>query len=437
MDGSVETGSLEKALGSERMLAPEAVTTMLRLRELGWGIKRIAREVGCAKATVRRWVNAGGFVAYRRAQRPGVLAPLESWMAERFRAHRGNADVVRQELASEHGIRVSLRTVERAVKPLRQALVAEARATVRFETPPGQQMQIDFGERRVWVANEPVRVHFFVATLGYSRRIFVQPFLYERQSDWLAGIEAAFVRFGGVAQELLVDNARALVDRHDVVNRQVRFNDRFLAFARHWSIRVRACAPYRARTKGKDESGVGYVKKNAIAGRRFESIAHLESHLANWMREIADCRIHGSTGDRPIDRFVAEAAALRPVAGRSPFQRLREFNRRVQSDACIEVDTNAYSVPWRLIGETVRVTVDAESVQVCHGIETIARHRRAHGQRQRCIDRSHLSGIVGAHVLGAKVDESDRPAAGTTVASPIRALLRPLSEYALTDESLR
>ena len=184
-------------------------------------------------------------------------------------------------------------------------------------------------------------------------------------------------------------------------------------------------------------SGVGYVKKNAIAGRRFESIAHLESHLANWMREIADCRIHGSTGDRPIDRFVAEAAALRPVAGRSPFQRLREFNRRVQSDACIEVDTNAYSVPWRLIGETVRVMVDAESVQVCHGIETIARHRRAHGQRQRCIDRSHLSGIVGAHVIGAKVDESDRPAAGTTVASPIRALLRPLSEYALTDESLR
>jgi hypothetical protein len=256
-----------------------------------------------------------------------------------------------------------------------------------------------------------------------------------RSPKYAAGIEAAFVHFGGVVQELLVDNARALVDRHDVVNRQVYFNDRFIAFARHWNVRLRACAPYRARTKGKDESGVGYVKRNAIAGRRFESMAHLESHLVAWMREIADCRIHGSTGDQPITRFAAEAAALRPLAGRMTFQRLREFNRRVQADACVEVDTNAYSVPWRLIGEAVRVTVDAESVQICHGIETVARHRRAHGRRQRCIDRSHLSGIVGAHVIAANLGESDRSTAGMAVTPPTRALLRPLSDYALTGEA--
>lgn len=78
----------------------------------------------------------------------------EEWLAERFRRHRGNADVVRQDLAHEKGIVAGLRTVERAVAPLRQALEAEARATVRFETPPGRQLQIDFGETRISIGGD-------------------------------------------------------------------------------------------------------------------------------------------------------------------------------------------------------------------------------------------------------------------------------------------
>ena len=109
-------------------------------------------------------------------------------MAERFRRHRGNADVVRQELEREHGIRVSLRTVERAVRALRRELVAEARACVRFETPPGRQLQIDFGSTSISIGGEVVRVRLFVATLGYSRRGFVTAFRHERQSAWLDGL---------------------------------------------------------------------------------------------------------------------------------------------------------------------------------------------------------------------------------------------------------
>jgi transposase len=253
---------------------------------------------------------------------------LEEWLAASFRQHRGNADVVRQELQRVHGLQVSLRTVERAVQPWRQLLEAEARATVRFETPPGRQLQIDFGTTTVRIGEEPVRVRLFVATLGFSRRAFVAAFDHERQSAWLEGLERAFRYFGGVPEEVLVDNARTLVDDHDRTTRVVVFNARFLAFARYWGFQPRACAPYRARTKGKDERGVGYVKRNAIAGRTFVSWTALEAHLSQWLRTVADVRVHGTTGEPPLERFQrGEAAALRPLNGRPPFHWTRERRR--------------------------------------------------------------------------------------------------------------
>src|SRR4029450_4969797 len=139
-----------------------------------------------------------------------ALAGVEAWVAERFRRHGGNADVVRQELLAEKGLRVSLRTVERAVAPLRRELVAEARATVRFETPPGHQLQIDFGERRVLIAGASTKVFLFVATLGYSRRLHVRAFRNERQESWFEGLESSFRHFGGVTTEVLFDNDRGL-----------------------------------------------------------------------------------------------------------------------------------------------------------------------------------------------------------------------------------
>lgn len=401
------------------MREPDEVAAMLRLRGLGWGVRRIAAEFGCSHVTVRRYVAAGGWTGYRTPRRGKALDGLEDWLAERFRRHRGNADVVRQDLAREKGIVVSLRTVERAVAPLRQALVAEARVTVRFETPPGRQLQIDFGETRVSIGGESLRVHLFVATLGYSRRCFVRAFRHERQSAWFDGIEAAFRHFGGVPEEVLLDNARALVEQHDTATREVRFNARLHAFARYWAFRPRACAPYRARTKGKDERGVGYVKHNAIAGHRFASWAALEAHLQWWMREITDPRVHGTTGEPPLKRFRRdEAAALRPLDGRPPFRQIRELVRRVQTDCCIELDTNSYSVPWRLMGESVQVAVAGGHVNIRHAGREVAAHVETDGRHQRVIEPSHFAGVVGG----------PRPVSLPIPAVPTE-LLRPLCEY--------
>jgi transposase len=423
VDESAERFSRHDQLRGEEMRTPDEVAAMLRLRALGWGERRIARELRCSRKAVRRYLAADGWVGYRKPRRVKKLDGLDEWLAERFRRHRGNADVVRQDLEREKGLTVSLRTIERAVARLRRGLMAEARATLRFETPPGHQLQVDFGEMRAAVGGESMRLYLFVATLGYSRRIFIRPFRHERQSAWFDGIEAAFSHFGGVPQEVLLDNARALVDRHDAVTREVSFNQRLLAFARYWDFRPRACAPYRARTKGKDERGVGYVKRNAIAGHQFDSWSALEAHLAWWMREIADSRIHGTVAEKPIERFARdEAAALRPLARRPPFGQMRELVRRVQADATVELDTNFYSVPWLLIGETIAVVVAGGRVSIRHHGGEVASHGETTGRRQRVIAATHLAGINRPQFVASKPSARLLPAAEPE-------LLRPLSEY--------
>jgi transposase len=424
MGESAERSLQLEELRGDEMRTPEEVAAMLRLWALGWGERRIAAALGCSRRAVRRYLAANGWVSYRAPRRTKKLDGLEEWLAERFRRHRGNADVVRQDLERERGLAVSLRTIERAVMGLRQALRAEARATLRFETPPGHQLQIDFGEARVAIGGESIRLYLFVATLGYSRRILVRAFRHERQSAWFDGMEAAFCHFGGVPQEVLLDNARALVDRHDAATREVTFNQRLIAFARYWGFRPRACAPYRARTKGKDERGVGYVKSNAIAGHQFVSWSALEAQLDWWMREVADQRIHGTVAEKPIERFARdEAAALRPLGGRPPFGQMRELIRRVQADATVELDTNAYSVPWRLIGETVAVVVAGGRVSIKHRDIEVASHGETSGRRQRVLTAAHLAGIGRPQFAVSEPATEPLPA----VAEP--ELLRPLSEY--------
>jgi transposase len=418
-------GPVRKDPEREIMRTPDEVTAILELQRKGWGAKRIARELSLSKTTVKKYLRARGWEPYGKPARKKALDERAAWVAEQYQKHHGNADVVRQELKREFNIAVSLRTVERAVEPLRRELRAASLVTVRFETPPGKQMQADFGQTRVQIAGEPVWVHLCVMTLGYSRRPFVKPFPHERRENWLVGIEAALRHFEGSPEELLIDNARALVKSHDLQTREVVFTDVFRAFAAYWGFRPRACAPFRARTKGKDESGVGYVKHNAIAGHTFVSWEALEAHLEWWMREVADLRIHGTTGERPLDRFLRdEAKALRPLGARAPFVQARELARLVHSDLCVELETNHYSVPWRYIGEQVSVRSENGELRILYGGKEIARHLMCAGRNQRIVDPRHFDGVVVRDALTLETQGmpgTQRIAGGE--------LQRPLSDY--------
>jgi hypothetical protein len=266
-------------------------------------------------------------------------------------------------------------------------------ATVRFETEPGHQLQIDFGEKQVVVGGALVRVYLFVAVLGYSRRLFTRASLSQRQDDWREGLAGAFRHFDGVPRALLLDNAGALVVGRDRAADRARLHPAFEAFCRDWNVEARVCRPYRARTKGKTEAGVGYVKRNALAGIAFASFAELEAHLCRWMVE-ADDRVHGTTRERPRDRFErAERTALRPLPANPLPVRQRRVSRRVATDCFVDIDTIRYSVPHRLVRRSVEVLVGDNEVTVFDGATVVARHRRGREPYERIVDTAHFEGL--------------------------------------------
>jgi transposase len=185
-----------------RMLEPEVVDRIRELSGQGLGSKRIARELGISRNSVRRYL-AGATVGFQ--ERPMARRLDDDTLREVLGLYgtvaEGNTVVIQQELA-RRGIQAELRTLQRAVAPLRQQDRAEALATVRFETPPGQQMQIDFGEKTVQIAGQPVKVYLMTAVLGHSRRLYGRAFLAQRQDDWLEGIDGAFRHFGGDRRQL-------------------------------------------------------------------------------------------------------------------------------------------------------------------------------------------------------------------------------------------
>jgi transposase len=399
-----EQGVLVSPSAEVPVVEGEMVTAIRELTNRGWGAKAIAAELAIARNTVRRYQRGAlaGVQVRPLARRLSVEDQVTA-QALFQREAEGNAVVV-QQLLAERGRTVSVRTVQRAVAPVRQAQRAADVATVRVETAPGAQMQIDFGEKRVTVAGTAITVFLLVAVLSYSRRTFVKAFLHERQDDWREGIAAAFLHFGGVVLTVLGDNARALVRGRDRATGTVTFHPGYLAFCRDWGVQPRACAPYRARTKGKVESGVKFVKRNALAGRTFASFAALEQHLTQWMDE-ADQRVHGTTHARPCDRFAGEEqAALCPLPARPLPRREQRLRRRVASDAFVDVETVRYSVPYQLVRDHVDVAIDEQTVRIFHGTALVATHARSREPFARIVEPSHLAGLWRVTTPRAPVD---------------------------------
>ena len=398
------------------MTEPEIVTQIQALSSLGWGARSIAKALGVNRKTVTRY-QQGALAGVQVRRKARCLDEAGEGRARQLflGAAEGNAVVVKDMLEQE-GYEVSERTVQRMVSSTRTELRSAQLASVLFETEPGQQMQVDFGQKRVVIGGRTVVVHLMAAVLGYSRRIFVKAFLAERAEDWREGIAEAFRHFGGVTCLLIVDNSRCLVAGRNLDTQTVVFHPGLVQLCQDFGCQPRACAPYRARSKGKVESGVKYIKRNALAGREFSSFAELEAHLAAWMGR-ADRRVHGTTNEVPLERFEqGERAALLPLPSRAVRVRERRLVRQVSNDAFVNIDTVRYSAPYQRVRARVEVAVLEDRVRIYDGQEVIAEHRRSNEPHSVVVDPAHHAGLW-------------RTAASTSTSGGLELMGRSLADY--------
>lgn len=277
-------------------------------------ISEIARRMDLDRKTVRRSLRQTTWQPYHRAVATETLLTTHAdFVRDRAPQVQYSARILYQELRASRGYTGSYETVKRAVAPLREVQLQADRALLRFETPPGQQSQIDWGQALVSFRANPAVVHVFVLTLGFSRRGFYYACADERLAQFLEAHERAFEHFGGHTREHLYDRPRT-VCYADETGRRL-WNPTFKAFADYWGFEPRVCRPYRAQTKGKVESGVKYLKRNFLPGRTFVDLVDFQTQLDEWNATIADCRLHGTTHEAPLTRFQRERGQLVPLAG--------------------------------------------------------------------------------------------------------------------------
>lgn len=378
-------------LEEERMVQEDRWREVHRLaREEQLPIAEIARRLDLDRKTVRRCLKQNEWQPYLRPARVGtLLSEHAEFLRERAPVVRYSAQVLFQEL-KERGYAGGYDTVKRFVQPLRTAEALAERASVRFETPPGQQSQVDWGSARVHFRHQPVVLHLFVLTLGYSRRHYMEPTLDERVPQLLDAHERAFDHFGGHTREHLYDRPRTICSPDGAGG--VIWNPTFQSFARYWGFEARLCRPYRARTKGKVESGVKYLKRNFLAGRSFIDLADAREQWVQWNTTWADVRLHGTTHQPPLARFAEERAHLVPRAARPGFKLEARFPRIVADDFLVSLDTNRYSVPFTLIGHAVEVERRDGQVRIHHRGKLVATHAELPGRHQLVVLPEHGPG---------------------------------------------
>lgn len=404
------------------MLDQQAYQAVKALRDKGWKKKAIARELGVDPKTVRKYLALAAYPGPRRTTKVSILEAFRERLERRMGEVNYLASVLYQEL-KEHGYAGSYKMVQCFVRPFRQAQQRAMEATMRFETGPGQQAQVDWGTRRVTLAGVEVRIQLFAMVLGFSRRLFVRAALNQTVPTLLRCHEAAFAHFGGLTDTSLYDNAKTVVLHRDPEGRHITWHPLFKDFADYWGFTPRLCRYHRPQTKGKIESGVKYVKRNffALRGTSFRSLEHLNDELLRWTLEIADLRLHGTTHERPKDRFAREA--LRPLPAKAAYQLEAVLTRTVPHDALVVFRTNRYSVPWPTVGRRVTLVETGPQVKIYDGATLLAEHLRREGRFESSVLPIHYDGLL------ARRDERETPFQSVPVAEGEDVQVRDLTIY--------
>lgn len=410
---------------------------MIDLYRKGVSISEIARQTGRDRKTVRKAVKDKNQPIRKKQQRTAKrerkIGPYENYLKRRMTEGVYNTRKLYRELR-ERGYSGGLTQVILYVQPYRPKHAESA--VMRFETEPGQQGQVDWGYfGTIEHEGRQRKLYVFVMTLCWSRAMYVE-FTVNGNTDWFIRChQHGFEYLGGVPHEILHDNLKSAVISRDRAGRIV-WNERYLDYATYTGFAPHPCRPYRAQTKGKVERGIGYVRQNFWCGLHFTDLADLNAQAQNWMNDIANPRVHGTTGEIPFERLTYETLQALP---HQRFDTSIKTERYASRDCLVSYDGNFYSVPaaWANKMLLVKETEDQQLIILNAFGEVVTQHRKLPGRYKRAIVAAHYAGLP---VLASKTPPAQALQISSSTTFDRLALpapqveIRPLSIYELLSE---
>lgn len=344
------------------MITSEKWMDIKLLQQQGLSQREIAKRSGHSRNTVAKLLDQKTSKPFDKPQRASCLDLYKPYLTTRWEEYALSAPRLLKEIQAQ-GYGGSLNLVQRFLKTFKDQKRIAKKATVRFETPPGQQAQADWAH----VGEDTKgKIYAFISVLGFSRTLYIE---FSRSMDIPTLIRAqqnAFQAFGGVPSCVLYDNMA-----------QVRlpsgeFNPYFADFAAHFGFAIKTHRPYRPRTKGKVERMVDYLKDNFLNGRTFNGFEDLANQGRLWMEE-ANKRVHATTGERPADLLPREK--LTPLDPAKPYFLAKRYDRLVDAEGHVRIEKTRYSVPPQYIEQSVVVLVGEHTLCIRAGDLVIAEHK--------------------------------------------------------------
>jgi transposase len=351
------------------MIDKRTVFEIHRLNNMQFSIRQIARQLGLDRGSVKKYLEQPDITCQKRPGRVSKLDPYRDLIREMVNDYpQIKAPVVLQHIRVR-GFTGEITIVRDYLRQIRQD---KKQAFIRFESRPGEQFQIDWGHFGSLAYDKSSRKLYALAVIeSHSRMLFVVFTHSQNQATLHRCLVAAFLYFGGTPGELVVDNmVTAVIER---VGSMIRFNEAFLDFLRHFGITPKACNVRAPHEKGKVENSIRYLRNNFWPLRKFADLDDVNHQVLAWLDTTANQRVHQTTGEKPVDRFVKDA--LNPLP--DPLPDYRETDSlTVYKDFGVRFDTNVYTVPPRLVGKSVILKADSRTISIYYKEKQVAAHTR-------------------------------------------------------------
>ena len=374
------------------MVKLEELFMIRDLKSKGLSIRQIAEQLDLDPKTVRKWLKSDQLPKYQRKRKTeSKLEPHKDYILERMMEGCLNAVVIYDEI-KEKGYTGKISILREFMHPYRKH--HKGAASIRFETPPGKQAQVDWGEfHAILPDGSKKKLHAFVMIMGYSRQKYAEYTEDEKLETLIGCHERAFKFFGGTAETILYDNMKTVV-QYSHKSGNDKWNQTFLRFADYHGFTPIRCRPYNPRGKGKVENGVKYLRRNFWPRvKEFRNIAELNQKTREWLDTKCNVRLHKTTRRIPAEAFLEEKLIS---VNETSFLSASLASRKVMNDCMVQYETNLYSVPFQFVGRRVAIK-DLKNGYIEFYDENglyIDTHEKVAGKHQFRRKKKHFEGII-------------------------------------------